>query len=67
MTHPVCTAEMAKSADFGNFLLEKLNSEVWQYGLWGFQMGDTKLERFLPLHTSRINIPEVHYWILSFG
>ena len=40
---------------------------VWQYGLWSFQMGDTKLERFLPLHTSRINIPEVHYWILSFG
>ena len=22
--------------------------EVWQYGLWSFQTGDTKLERFLP-------------------
>ena len=21
---------------------------VWQYGLWSFQTGDTKLERFLP-------------------
>ena len=28
---------------------------VWQYGLWGFQMGGTKLERFLPKnqHTQR--------------
>ena len=28
-----------------------LSSEVhrvWQYGLWSFQTGDTKLERFLP-------------------
>ena len=21
---------------------------IWQYGLWSFQMGDKKLERFLP-------------------
>jgi hypothetical protein len=21
---------------------------LWQYGLWSFQTGDTKLERFLP-------------------
>ena len=29
--------------------------EVWQYRLWSFQMGDTKLERFLPnnQHTQR--------------
>ena len=28
---------------------------VWQYGLWSFQMGSTKLERFLPKnqHTQR--------------
>ena len=28
---------------------------VWQYGLWSFQTGDTKLERFLPKnqHTQR--------------
>ena len=28
---------------------------VWQYGLWSFQAGDTKLERFLPKnqHTQR--------------
>ena len=23
-------------------------SPLWQYRLWSFQMGDTKLERFLP-------------------
>ena len=23
-------------------------SRLWQYGLWSFQSGDTKLERFLP-------------------
>ena len=34
--------------------LENLWS-VWQYELWSFQMGDTKLERFLPKnqHTQR--------------
>ena len=28
---------------------------VWQYGLWSFQTGGTKLERFLPKnqHTQR--------------
>ena len=28
---------------------------LWQYGLWSFQMGGTKLERFLPKnqHTQR--------------
>ena len=28
---------------------------LWQYGLWSFQMGDTKLERFFPKnqHTQR--------------
>ena len=24
------------------------NVEVWQYGLWSFQTGGTKLDRFLP-------------------
>ena len=30
-------------------------SAVWQYGLWSFQMGGKKLERFLPKdqHTQR--------------
>ena len=29
--------------------------KIWQYGLWRFQTGDTKLERFLPKnqHTER--------------
>ena len=28
---------------------------LWQYGLWGFQSGGTKLDRFLPKnpHTQR--------------
>ena len=38
-------------------------SWLWQYGLWSFQTGDTKLERFC----LRINIPKGNYWILSFG
>ena len=28
--------------------LQKGHTTLWQYGLWSFQMGDTKLERFLP-------------------
>ena len=30
-------------------------SLLWQYGMWSFQMGDTKLERLLPKnqHTQR--------------
>ena len=27
---------------------EYILSTVWQYGLWSFQKGGTKLERFLP-------------------
>ena len=32
-----------------------LRSPIWQYGLWSFQIGGTKLERFLPKnqHTQR--------------
>ena len=35
--------------------LVKLFDELWQYGLWSFQTGGTKLERFLPKnqHTQR--------------
>ena len=31
------------------------NCALWQYGLWSFQTGGTKLERFLPKnqHTQR--------------
>ena len=34
---------------------EEGKSTVWQYGLWSFQTGGTKLERFLPKnqHTQR--------------
>ena len=37
---------------------------LWQYGLWSFQTGGTKLERFLPI---RINIPKGNFWILRTG
>ena len=35
--------------------LNKSISELWQYGLWSFQAGGTKLERFLHKnqHTQR--------------
>jgi hypothetical protein len=36
---------------------------IWQYGLWSFQTGDTKLERFLPKN----QLTQRNYWILSFG
>ena len=34
---------------------EEARSRLWQYGLWSFQMGYTKLERFLHKnqHTQR--------------
>ena len=30
------------------YALDRLTFHLWQYGLWTFQAGDTKLERFLP-------------------
>ena len=38
--------------------------EVWQYGLWSFQTGGTKLERFLPKnqHTER-KLLNFEFWI----
>ena len=37
---------------------------IWQYGLWSFQMGDTKLERFLPKnqHAQR-KLLNFEFWI----
>ena len=37
---------------------------LWQYGLWSFLMGDTKLERFLPKnqHTQR-KLLNFEFWI----
>ena len=39
-------------------------SPLWQYGLWSFQTGDTKLERFLPKnqHTQR-TLLNFEFWI----
>ena len=38
--------------------------QLWQYGLWSFQMGGTKLERFLPKnqHTQR-KLLNFEFWI----
>ena len=33
---------------FGHLGLEPFGSGVWQYGLWSFQTGGTKLESFWP-------------------
>ena len=40
---------------FNVVILRDILYEVWQYRLWSFQTGDTKLERFLPKnqHTQR--------------
>ena len=37
---------------------------IWQYGLWNFQTGGTKLEKFLPKnqHTRR-KILNFEFWI----
>ena len=39
----------------GKFVAHMDTCKVWQYGLWSFQMGATKLERFLSKnqHTRR--------------
>ena len=41
-----------------------LASKLWQYGLWSFQTGGTKLESFLPLnqHAQR-KLLNFEYWI----
>ena len=36
---------------------------LWQYGLWGFQTGGTKLERFLPKNQHT----QINFWILRIG
>ena len=38
------------------WILSNDTQALWQYGLWSFQTGGTKLERFLPKnqHTQRI-------------
>ena len=40
------------------------NHALWQYGLWSFQAGDTKLERFLHKnqHTQR-KLLNFEFWI----
>ena len=38
-----------------NFITTEVKGALWQYGLWSYQAGGTKLERFLPKnqHTQR--------------
>ena len=56
---------------FYNFGSLKFGSEItypalWQYGLWSFQVGGTKLERFLHKnqHTQR-KLLNFEFWINS--
>ena len=39
--------------------------QLWQYGLWSFQMGGTKLESFLPKNqdTQRKLLNFENYWV----
>ena len=45
-------------------LLSKSTGALWQYGLWSFQAGDTKLERVLHKnqHTQR-KLLNFEFWI----
>ena len=49
---------------FNVVILRDILYEVWQYRLWSFQTGDTKLERFLPKnqHTQR-KLLNFDFWI----
>ena len=62
---------MSKSISRGRIISAKralinkaINVPVWQYGLWSFQTGDTKLEIFLPenQHTLR-KLLNFEFWI----
>ena len=46
----------------GLSLFNWIQYRLWQYGLWSFQTGDTKLERFLPKnqHYSAQDTMKVH-------
>ena len=44
-----------ENTNYEGYLQNYYVSQLWQYGLWSFQSGDTKLEYFLPKnqHTRR--------------
>ena len=48
----------------GHFQRQSDISKLWQYGLWSFQTGDTKLVRFLHKnqHTQR-KLLNFEFWI----
>ena len=44
----------------------QFGSTLWQYGLWSFQMGDTKLERFLPKNQpTQRKLLNFEFWIIG--
>ena len=49
MTHKV-SSESSQKFKFLSKAIFSMHAAciVWQYGFWSFQMGGTKLERFLP-------------------
>ena len=45
-------------------LNESSNEDIWQYGLWSFQMGGTKLEIFLPKNQhTQMKLLNFEFWI----
>ena len=52
---PLYTTNQAAKFEGGEAFPAAAAAPLWQYGLWSFQMGDAKSERFLPKnqHTQR--------------
>ena len=47
-----------------HYIQRKLDNEFWQYELWSFQKGGTKLERFLPKNQhNQKNLLNFEVWI----
>ena len=45
---PVFSFEDSKASSGSSVWTFSVGSRLWQYGLWSFQVGGTKLEIFLP-------------------
>ena len=43
--------------------LSKISVGLWQYGLWNFQAGSTKLERFLHNNQHTQRKLSIEFWI----
>ena len=43
-----------------------ISIQLWQYRLWSFQTGGTKLERFLPKNQHKYSKKIIEFWELHF-